>query len=226
MIIALFDSDGTLYAPQFGRGMMAYAKTHGRSFDANAYYASLVPEVLLGKIKLGNPERFQRALIERLTWLFKDYTVEQANRAFEWVIDEYLLKQRRTDVIERLQSHQSQGHEVLVVSGMFAPALKVLCDRLGVRHFVGTQLEVQDDRYTGRIIPPIIKGKDKVEQARKYLKSKNMEIDWQASYAYGDSYTDRDMLESTGNAIAVYPDEKLNNLAKAQNWEILGSPKA
>jgi HAD superfamily hydrolase (TIGR01490 family) len=225
MIIALFDSDGTLYSPQFGRGMMEYAKSHGRSFDANAYYASLVPEVLLAKIKMGNPERFQRGLIERLTWLFKGYTMEEANRAFEWVIDEYLLKQRRTDVIERLQSHQSQGHEVLVVSGMFAPALKILCDRLGVRHFVGTQLEVSHDRYTGRIIPPIIKGKDKVEKAREYLVSKNLDIDWESSYAYGDSYTDRDMLEIARHAVAVYPDEKLNSLAKEQNWEILGAPK-
>jgi hypothetical protein len=29
MIVALFDSDGTLYAKQFGRGMMEYANTHG-----------------------------------------------------------------------------------------------------------------------------------------------------------------------------------------------------
>jgi HAD superfamily hydrolase (TIGR01490 family) len=225
MIIALFDSDGTLYSPQFGRGMMEYAKTHGRSFVANAYYASLVPEVLLSKIKLGNPERFQRGLIERLTWLFKGYTIQQAHSAFKWVIDEYLWPKRRTDVLERLKSHQGQGHEVMVVSGMFTPALKVLCDQLGVKHFVGTQLEVQNDRYTGQIIPPVIKGKDKVEKAREYLASKNLDIDWGASYAYGDSYTDRDMLEIAQHAIAVYPDEKLNTLAKEQNWEILGTPK-
>lgn len=225
MIIALFDSDGTLYAPQFGRGMMKYAKDHGRSFAANAYYASLIPEVVLAKIKMGNPERFQRGLIERMSWMFSGDTVEQANRAFAWVVDEYLWPQRRLDVIERLKSHQAQGHEVLVVSGMYAPALKMLCDRLGVRHFVGTQLEVKDDRYTGRIIPPIIKGKDKVEQARRYLQSKNLEIDWASSYAYGDSYTDRDMLESVRHAVAVYPDEKLNRLAEAQKWEVLGTPK-
>ncbi len=225
MIIALFDSDGTLYAPQFGRGMMAYSKAHGRGFAANAYYASLVPEVLLAKIKMGNPERFQRGLIERMSWMFKGDAVEKADRALAWVVDEYLWPQRRMDVIERLKSHQAQGHEVLVVSGMYAPALKMLCDRLGVKHFVGTQLEVKNDRYTGRIIPPIIKGKDKVEQARSYLKSRNLDIDWASSYAYGDSYTDRDMLESIRYAVAVYPDEKLNKLAKTQNWEVLGTPK-
>src|SRR4030095_8492511 len=88
MIVALFDSDGTLYSKQFGRGMMKYANTHGRRFPSMLYYASLVPEVLLNKMKLGNPERFQRALIERMLWLIKGYSVQQATEAFAWVIDE------------------------------------------------------------------------------------------------------------------------------------------
>ena len=32
MIVALFDSDGTLYTGQFGRGMMKYSSEHNRKF--------------------------------------------------------------------------------------------------------------------------------------------------------------------------------------------------
>ena len=225
MIAALFDSDGTLYSHQFGRGMMKYANAHGRRLPSAMYYVSLVPEVLLNKMKLGNPERFQRALIERMLWMIKGYSLKQATDAFAWVIDEYLMAGQRTDVIERVQKHQAQGHEVVVVSGMFAPALDVLCQRLGVNHFIGTQLEVRENRYTGRIIPPVIKGKDKAEKVHAYLESRGWDVDWKESHAYGDSFTDRDMLELVGHAVAVYPDKKLNQLAQQCGWEVLGTPK-
>ena len=145
--------------------------------------------------------------------------------AFQWVIDEYLLPHSRKDVIEHIENHRAQGHEVVVVSGMFTEALELLCNRLGVSHFLGTRLEIQNDRYTGRVIPPVIKGKDKVEKTREYLKSQGWDIDLKSSFAYGDSFTDRDMLEMVGHAMAVHPDKKLFSLAKEMNWEILGTPK-
>ena len=40
MIVALFDSDGTLYTGQFGRGMMKYSDEHGRKYFSRRYYAS------------------------------------------------------------------------------------------------------------------------------------------------------------------------------------------
>jgi len=225
MIVALFDSDGTLYSNQFGRGMMKYANTHDRKLPSALYYASLIPEVLLNKVKLGNPERFQRARIERMLWLIKGYSLQEATDAFAWVIDEYLMAGRRTNVIERVQKHQVQEHKVVIVSGMFAPALEVLCKRLGVKHFIGTQLEVRGNRYTGQIIPPVIKGKDKAEKTHAYLASKGWKVYWKDSYAYGDSFTDRDMLELVGHAVAVYPDKKLNQLAQECGWEVLGTQK-
>jgi len=224
MVIALFDSDGTLYNRQFGRGMMEYTNTHGRKSFVRKYYASLVVTLALSKIKR-DPDLFLWAVIERLPWLIKGYNHQEAMDAFQWVIDEYLLPHVREDVIERVKSHQSQGHEVVVVSGTFTEALEMLCQRLGVRHFVGTKLEVQNDRYTGRVIPPVIKGKGKVEQTHEYLKSQGWDIDWKSSYAYGDSFTDRDMLEMVGHAVAVHPEEKLFTLAREKDWDVLGEPK-
>jgi len=66
VIAALFDSDGTLYSAQFGRGMLKYAETHGRRSLAWLYYASLIPDILISKMSAAGKDHFQRVMIARL----------------------------------------------------------------------------------------------------------------------------------------------------------------
>jgi HAD superfamily hydrolase (TIGR01490 family) len=221
MITALFDADGTLYSAQMGRGLLRYVRTHGYRHRAALYYVSLLSRLLLNRLKLADSDGVQRKLIEGLGGLLTGWDELQASQAFEWLVHEYLLSTRRGPVIKRLQEHQAQGHVVLIVSGMLRPCLEVLGKELGVTHLIGTQLEVRDGRYTGRTIPPIIKGPDKVRQTRAFFASRGMEIDWSASFAYGDSITDQDLLTLVSHPVAVHPDPKLRVLAQTQNWELL-----
>jgi phosphoserine phosphatase len=64
---------------------------------------------------------------------------------------------------------------------------------------------------------------DKVRQTREFFSSRHLEIDWAASFAYGDSITDQDLLTLAGHPVAVHPDPKLRVLAQSQNWELLES---
>jgi HAD superfamily hydrolase (TIGR01490 family) len=221
MIAALFDSDGTLYAAQFGRGMMKYAQTHGRSGQAWVYFASLLPSFLASKFSPAAREVFERERIARLAWLLKGWDEGEVMAAFHWVAHEYLLPTRRAAVLRRLAEHQLQEHRVLIVSGMFTACLEVIGRQLGVIDLIGTELEMEHGRCSGKIIPPVIKGAEKIARTRQYLESRGIEVDWQASYAYGDSFSDRDMLSLAGNPAAVYPDEKLRRLAQQRGWEIL-----
>jgi HAD superfamily hydrolase (TIGR01490 family) len=221
MIIALFDSDGTLYSAQFGRGLMQYALQHHRRGKASLYFASLVPDALLARFIPSAKERFQRARIARLAWLVQGYDLEQTQAAFAWVVDEYLLPTARQEVLERLRFHQDQGHRVIIVSGMFTTALERIGLRLGVTDWVGTQIEYHGGRCTGRILPPVIKGVDKVEQVRRYVLDHGLQVDWSSSFAHGDSFSDRDMLELVGHPVAVHPDPALRLLAHQRGWGIL-----
>lgn len=221
MIAALFDADGTLYSAQMGRGLLKYAQTHGYRNRVALYYADLIPQLWLVKLKLTDSDRFQRRLIEKMGGIIQGWDETQANQAFEWVACEYLLSTRREHVIKRLQAHQAQGHVVLIVSGMLRPCLEVMGKQLGVANLIGTRVEVRDGRCTGRIIPPVIKGPDKVRQTHEFFLSRRMEIDWGASFAYGDSITDRDLLTLVGHPVAAHPDPKLRTLAQTQQWELL-----
>ncbi len=205
--------------------MMKYLETHGRRTHARLYYTSLLPAYLLSKLKLIPIDRFQQFFTLRLSWLVKGMDLGQGQAMFDWAAQEYLLPTQRSDAAGRLQRHQAQGHTVAIVSAMFVPCLKSIAEHFGVKDFVGTQLEVSDGRYTGRIVPPLISGAAKAQAVRQLLSSRAREVDWASSYAYGDSFTDRDMLSLVGHPVAVYPDAKLHALAQARKWEVMGTPK-
>jgi len=169
------------------------------------------------------PERFQHSLIMGLTGFFKGSNLEDGMSLFKWVVNEYLLPATRTDVVDRLKEHQAQGHRVVIVSGSFTPCLDIVGKYFGVDHLIGTHVEIQNGRYTGKIVPPLITGIAKAEKISELLSTQD--VDWSSSYAYGDSFTDRDMLQLVGHPVAVYPDKKLHKLAKEKHWEILGTPK-
>ena len=226
MIAAIFDADGTLYSAQYGRGLMTYARTHGHSGRARVYLASILWVMLLRRFGLANGEALDRAKISGLAHMMRGWSEDKARPALAWVTDQYLLATRREDVMRRLAAHQSEGHLVVIASGTFLPSLRLLGERLGVSEFVGTRIEVAQVRYTGRIVPPIIKGADKAEQVKRHLSRRGLDVDWGASYAYGDSYSDRHFMSLVGHPVAVHPDVQLREMALARNWEVLESSEA
>lgn len=224
MIAALFDCDGTLYTAQFGRGLMQYAAEHGRRLSALAYYGSVMPRYLLYKLNLLGDEAFLRPTIANLAWLIKGLDEAASQAVFDWVVFEYLLPTVRSDVATRLRQHQAQEHVVVLVSGSLIPGLRRVADHLGAVGVVGTQVEVRAGRYTGRIIPPVIIGKDKNHVTQAFFAERGIEVDWQSSYAYADSITDMGLFTLVGHPVAVYPEPKLRRYALAHNWEMIGDP--
>jgi len=224
-IAALFDCDGTIYSAQYGRQLMEYSSKNGRKVSAQAYYLSLMPLYFLRKAKLVGDETYHRPVISRLAWMTKGLTENEFLKASEEIINEHLVPSELTEVISRLREHQSKGHAILLVSGMPTPSLTLMGEHYKVNGVVGTKLEVKGGRYSGQIIPPVITGKFKDIHAREFFSSNNLDVDWEASYAYADSITDTGLFNMVGHPVAVHPDEKLLQLAQSNNWEIIGTPK-
>jgi len=136
---------------------------------------------------------------------------------------DYLLATCHNQVLGRLQEHLAQGHRVLIVSGMFTPALAMIGSHLGAADVIGTQIGVANGRYTGRIIPPVIKGIEKVNHLRAALAEHSLDVDWQSSFAYADSFSDRDLMQLVGHPVAVHPEAKLRQLALENQWDIVST---
>ena len=225
-VAALFDCDGTLYSAQYGRGLMKYAADRGHKTAVRLYYASLLPLIALRKFKLISDEQFHRPLTSRMAWMVKGMSEHDFRDLSECMFREYILPRERTEVVARLRDHQSKGHAVLLVSAQLLPSLEILGDHYKADGVVGTKLELRDDRYTGKIIPPVITGEDKDRYSRLFFSARKLEVDWDSSYAYADSITDTSLLNIVGHPVAVHPDEKLLALAKSRNWETIGEMKS
>ena len=225
-VAALFDCDGTLFAAQYGRGLMKYSSENGRKGIARVYYASLILPYLLHKYQLLGDESFSRTVTSRLAWMVKGLTEQEFTNTSEWIIKEHILPTERSEVIERLRDHQSNRYLILLVSGWLTPSLNLLGGHYKADGVVGTKLEIKNGQFTGQIIPPVITGSDKDRYVREFISNMDLEIDWEASYAYADSITDTGLFNMVGHPVAVHPDEKLFQLAKSKNWEIIGTPKS
>ncbi len=221
MIGAFFDVDGTLYQAHMWRGLMKYSARHGRANRVRLYYAAHLPLVYLRKLNLIGEEAFRKPWVMNLGWLLRGWTVADGEAALSWVAQEYIRPTGRADMLACLREHVSAGHTVVLVSAMLTPTLRVLGQALGATGVVGTDVEIKDGHFTGRVIPPACMGIEKDRQTRRFLQARGLAIDLASSFAYADSISDRALLEMVGHPVAVYPDTALAAFARQQNWEIM-----
>ncbi|MEW6712594.1 MAG: HAD family hydrolase [Candidatus Riflebacteria bacterium] len=104
--------------------------------------------------------------------------------------EERLEKMVRPAALEKIKWHQQQGHRVVVVSASFEDYLCLWCQPKGLE-LIGTRLEWQNDRITGKFATANCYGPEKVRRIRQMIDLAACE----EIYAYGDSRGDREMLE-------------------------------
>ncbi len=221
MIAAFFDVDGTLYQAHMWRGLMEYVASHGGANRVRLYLATHLPLVYLRKLHLISEEAYRKPWVMDLGWLLRGWSAAEGETALRWVAQEYIGPTGRNDMLACLREHVSAGHRVVLVSAMLVPTLRVLGQALGVAGVVGTDIEVKDGYFTGRVIPPACMGVEKERQTRRFLQARGWAIDLASSHAYADSISDRELLEMVGHPVAVYPDPALAALARQRGWDIL-----
>ncbi|MCL4467154.1 MAG: HAD-IB family hydrolase [Chloroflexi bacterium] len=222
---AFFDIDGTLCLDgSVWRGLWDYHFSHRRR------------RLRLLRFLFGNASRsaalarqgadrdaFVEASLSHLAAIFAGLSPEEGQEILHWTWQRGLRPRLRGDVVGRLREHQSQGHFTALVSATFAELAALVARELGADAAVGSRLEVDSSRYSGRMLLPVCFGPEKARQAS--LLAEQQSIDLAASFAYGDRGHDAPILALAGHPVAVYPDPPLLALARARGWEVLGTPR-
>jgi len=128
----------------------------------------------------------------------------------------------RPDIVAILKAHKANGDTLLLLSGMFTQFLKVAAEKRGADFAVGTQLGIQDNIYTERIIKPSCFGENKAKLLKDFINQKNWEVDFDKSIFYADSKYDLSAFRLVGNPVATYPDKELYQIAVSNKWRIIG----
>jgi HAD superfamily hydrolase (TIGR01490 family) len=133
------------------------------------------------------------------------------------------------DAVERIAWHAEQGHAIFLVSGTLAPLAQemalALVVRLAVRGITAlvavcaTRLEQREGRWTGRILGDAMFGEAKARAVAQLARCKGFDL--AKCYAYGDSWSDRWMLEAVGHAATVNPSWRIERLARRRGWSVL-----
>jgi len=120
--------------------------------------------------------------------------------------------------LERLAWHHLQGHQIFVLSGTLEPLARVVLARNLPFPVVlcATRLDSCDGIWTGRILGDAICGPAKARALRALALSHGLDL--ARSFAYGDRFADRWMLDAVGHPAAVNPSMSLRCLARLRHW--------
>jgi HAD superfamily hydrolase (TIGR01490 family) len=221
MIIAVFDLDGTLYTGHIGEGIAEHHQTHRtKRLNLALYFSTHYPLWILQKAGLMSDETGRTTWARDMGWLFRGWQPDEADTAFQWITEHYVLPRLRPAVIARLKEHQQKGDRVILLSGTPSPLLAIIARNLGVEDAVGTPLRIRNGRFTGGSENPVCQGANKVLCLESHLGG-NEDVQWAESWAYADSLLDLPVLERVGHPVAVCPDPALASLSKDRHWEII-----
>lgn len=222
MSLIFFDIDGTLTSDHIWKGLMAWFQTQKRKQGVHrAYLLVHYPLYFARKARLISEMTFRTRWAGDLGWYLRGESLSEVPKIGQWVAETYLQPTWRPRVVARLKEHLAQNDTVILVSAAPDPLVKAIAQHLGTPHGIGSQFEVQNGRYSGRPLPPLCLGADKLARIRAYLQVNHLSESWAGSRAYADSITDLDLLEAAEQPVAVHPDEALRARAAAQGWEII-----
>lgn len=103
----------------------------------------------------------------------------------------------RPDALSRMRWHQGMGHRVVIATASLEAYVRPWAVTQGVADVVGTRLEVEAHRLTGRIAGRNCYGAEKVARLEALI----ADLHRITVYAYGDSRGDREMLALARYAI-------------------------
>jgi HAD superfamily hydrolase (TIGR01490 family) len=114
--------------------------------------------------------------------------------------------------------HHAEGDKTYLVTAAPRDLAERIAAYLGMDGALGTEAELVDGRYTGRILGPVLHGSAKLDAVTKLAAEQG--IDLRDCSAYSDSLNDRPMLEGVGHPVAVNPDRQLRELARQRGWPV------
>lgn len=219
MKLAIFDFDGTIYENETFPILMKHLKEHPtygsqyRSF----YLFALLP-YLGTKAKVYPETKMKVQLMNRYLQTFTGLAEEEVDEYFAEIAAE-MEQGLNENVIARMKQHSEDDYHIMIVSGAFTPLLQSIATDFPVDTIIGTDIPTSDGFFDGTKQIDHINGERKREVVHD--KMQHDSIDWENSFAYGDSYSDLAVLELVGNPIAVRPDNKLREIAEDEKWEII-----
>lgn len=219
MRVAIFDFDGTIYAEETFTLLMKHLKEHPTyQTSYKRFYRAIVPPYIANKLKVYPDRKMKKRSMQLYLEAFEGRTKQEMDLYFE-ELKAVMQQDFNKKVLDRLKLHQQEDIHILLVSGAYTQFLERVTDGLVFNQIIGTDIFYRDEKVHTKNVITHINGEQKTLKVHEALNGH--QIDWENSFAYGDSFSDLPVLELVGNPVAVRPDEKLRSLANERRWEVM-----
>ena len=209
---ALFDMDRTLLRVDLARLYTQFRRDRGEASLMDALRVGLwATQYTLGVI---DAPKVARKALESFrgreeSWL-------EASCA-EW-FPKYVLPEVQEAGRRAVQQHVQAGDFVAIVTGATRYVAEPVAAELGIEHVICSVLEIEEGRFTGRVVEPLCYGLGKVQRTSLIAERHGFKLE--ESSFYSDSITDLPLLEVVSAPIVINPDRRLRRVAQKRGWPI------
>lgn len=213
---AFFDLEGTLATGNMWRLVARHPAID--AWRSRWAYLQGMPVWLARRSNIIDDMLFRDVWLRIMARLFIGWTDTQIRAVFRDIASK---NGYYDDTVARLRQHIQQGDHVIVASGVFEEGAQEIAAYLGAHTGIGTKLEYQHGKCTGRLGSPTCGGERKIQFIRDYLTAQGLQADFSNCYAYADTLSDVPMLAAVGHPVATHPEAQLQTHAQTHQWEIL-----
>ena len=221
--LAIFDFNGTIFPRETMPFLLKQWNKH--SYSKSKLFCVFVPLIpLYIKYKIGvnsniSKEEMEVKAVKGVSRIFIGMNKKEIENFFSRAVSSassYFNKK----ILEEIYLSNKNNYHTVILSGAFRLFLLQVGNLLNIDTVIGSQLLFDNECYNS-VQMDIISGSNKLEKMQSFFKE--IEIDWENSKAYADSYHDLRLLKSVGNPVAVDPDIRLESIANQKKWNIINS---
>lgn len=211
--IAFYDLDHTILDGNSATHLVQEA--HKRGVMTERQFRHAIWLSILYKLNIGEPIRMINRMLSWLKGLKEESIMDLSREIFDQLIKDTI----RSEILETIREHREKKGAVVLLSSASTPICKPVCQHLGLDEMICTSLESENGILTGKTHGKLVYGPEKMVRMLEFCRERK--FDPMDAWYYGDSFTDRYVMEAVGNPVAVSPDKKLLKIARRKHWPIL-----
>ena len=214
MPLAVFDLDETLIAPDSDREWGVYVCDRGL-VNADEYRRrndAFYEDYLQGRLDIHEYLAFVCDLLHQ-------HPMDELHRFREEFIRERIEPGILDKARDLVNDHRERGDVLLVITATIEFVTRPIVDMFSIDTLIAPELEIVDNRYTGRVLGTPSFAEGKVTRLQAWLDETGHSL--AGSHFYSDSHNDLPLLRLVDHPVAVDPDPTLRTEAEKLNWRII-----
>jgi len=210
---AFYDLDHTILDGNSATHLVMESRKRGVMSEIQ--YRHAVWLSILYKLNIGNPTRMINRMLSWLQGVRESDIMQLSEEIFNTIIKETI----RPEILDTIREHRSKNGSVVLLSSATTPICQPVTRFMKLDEMICTRLETKNGILTGHTNGKLVYGPEKKVRMLEFCREK--ESDPLKAWYYGDSHTDRYVMEAVGNPVAVSPDKRLKKIAAKRTWPIL-----